>query len=172
MDIQIIAGSVSTLVFVFSNFLMVYKAYTTSDLESYSLGNLIFSNLGNLVYWVYISSLPFGPIWFMHAYYTVITALMLFWYFRFRHVKKDRIFAKSQNMGFSKNTQFSSSIKPDKNKNISNIQHEILLSSSIIECLCGCLVSLWDKTKDGDRLKHDGLKWSVRFSRENLQQVS
>lgn len=172
MDIQIIAGSVSTLVFVFSNFLMVYKAYTTSDLESYSLGNLIFSNLGNLVYWVYITSLPFGPIWFMHAYYTVITALMLFWYFRFRHLKKDIIFAKSQNMNLSKNTQFSSSIKRGKNNNVSPIHREVWSSNPIIECLCGCLVPLWNKIKDGKKLQHDEFKWLSRISRKDLLQVN
>ena len=81
---QIIAGMTSSTIFVFSNFLMLYKAIKTNDLKSYSLGHLAFSNLGNLIHWVYISSLPFGPIWFLHAYFTIVTALMLFWYFRYK----------------------------------------------------------------------------------------
>lgn len=81
---QIIAGMTSSTIFVFSNFLMLFKAIKTNDLKSYSPGHLALSNLGNLIHWVYITSLPFGPIWFLHAYFTIVTALMLFWYFRYK----------------------------------------------------------------------------------------
>jgi len=83
---QVIAGMTSSTIFVFSNFLMLFKAIKTSDLKSYSPGHLALSNLGNLIHWVYITSLPFGPIWFLHAYFTIVTALMLFWYFRYKRI--------------------------------------------------------------------------------------
>lgn len=78
---QSIAGATSTAIFVSSNLPMLFKAIKTKDLKSYSLGNLVLSNLGNLVHWVYIASLPFGPIWFLHGFYTLVTAVMLGWYF-------------------------------------------------------------------------------------------
>jgi hypothetical protein len=31
---------------------------------------------GNAIYWVYVSSLPVGPIWFLHAFSTVSALLM------------------------------------------------------------------------------------------------
>jgi hypothetical protein len=65
---------------------MLWKAYQTKDLKSYSLGYLVMGNAGNLVHWVYVSSLPFGPIWFLHGFYTLVTALMLFWYLRYEEV--------------------------------------------------------------------------------------
>ncbi len=84
IGLRVIAGMTSSTIFVFSNFLMLYKAIKTNDLKSYSFGHLALSNLGNLIHWVYIASLPFGPIWFLHAYFTIVTALMLFWYFRYK----------------------------------------------------------------------------------------
>jgi hypothetical protein len=41
------------------------------------------SNVGNAINWVYIASLPHGPVWWLHGFYTVTTALMLFWYVRY-----------------------------------------------------------------------------------------
>ena len=173
MDIQIIAGSVSTVIFVVSSFLMVYKAYATSDLESYSLGNLIFSNLGNLFHWIYISSLPFGPIWFLHAYYTLITALMLFWYFRFRYLKNKEFPTKLQEMVVSQIRQVSSLInQSEKNKKyVFDVQHVNLKSNPIIECLCGCLVALWNKIKNGEKLTQNEFTRFIRFSRDELSQA-
>ena len=83
IQMQVFAGGISTAMFISSNLPMAYKAYKTRDLNSYSLGHLVLSNLGNLIHWVYVSSLPFGPIWFLHGFYTLVTALMLIWYFRF-----------------------------------------------------------------------------------------
>lgn len=83
IQIQTIAGAASTGIFVSSNLPMLFKAIKTRDLKSYSLGNLVLSNLGNLIHWVYVTSLPFGPIWFLHGFYTLVTALMLIWYLRF-----------------------------------------------------------------------------------------
>jgi hypothetical protein len=173
MDIQIIAGSISTVVFVVSSIFMVYKAYATSDLESYSLGNLLFSNLGNLVHWIYISSLPFGPIWFLHAYYTLITALMLFWYFRFRSLRNNKFSTRLQEMVFSQNRQVPILVGQLANneKNIFNIQHVNLRSNPIIECLCGCLESLWNEIKNGERLTQNETARHIRVSWEDLSQA-
>lgn len=72
-----IAGTLSTILFVGSNLPMLYKAYRTQDLHSYSHLNIILANIGNLVYWVYVLSLPPGPIWLLHAFYTVTSLFML-----------------------------------------------------------------------------------------------
>ena len=83
IQLQYIAGATSTAIFVSSNLPMLFKAFKTRDLKSYSLSHLVLSNLGNLIHWVYIASLPFGPIWFLHGFYTLVTAVMLLWYFRY-----------------------------------------------------------------------------------------
>jgi hypothetical protein len=85
-QLQYIAGATSTTIFVSSNLPMLFKAIKTRDLKSYSLGHLVLSNLGNLIHWVYVASLPFGPIWFLHGFYTLVTAMMLLWYLRFELV--------------------------------------------------------------------------------------
>ncbi len=82
-NIQIVAGSISSLFFISSNLPMLVKAYQTKNMHSYSLINLLLTNVGNLVYWLYVSSLPIGPIWFMHSFYTVTSVLMLVCYQRF-----------------------------------------------------------------------------------------
>jgi hypothetical protein len=82
-QLQYIAGATSTAIFISSNLPMLFKAIKTKDLKSYSLGHLVLSNLGNLIHWLYISSLPFGPIWFLHGFYTLVTAVMLGWYYRY-----------------------------------------------------------------------------------------
>ena len=84
MDLAVFAGIVSTGLFAMSYLPMLVKAARTRDLSSYSLGNLATTNLGNLVYSVYVFSLPFGPIWLLHGFYLVASALMLLWFLRFR----------------------------------------------------------------------------------------
>jgi len=86
MDIrtlQVFAGFTSTAMFVSSNLPMLLKAYKTKNLKSYSLGHIVLGNLGNLVYWLYIASLPFGPVWILQGFFTLSAALMLFWYLRY-----------------------------------------------------------------------------------------
>lgn len=63
---------------------MVVKAARTKDLSSYSLGNIVLSNLGNLIHSVYVFHLPAGPVWVLHTFYLVTTALMLVWYLRYQ----------------------------------------------------------------------------------------
>jgi len=62
---------------------MLMKALRTKNLKSYSLGNILLSNLGNLIHSVYVFSLPAGPIWLLHIFYLVTTGLMLVWYLRY-----------------------------------------------------------------------------------------
>ncbi len=83
MDIELVAGITSSLIFVTSNLPMLFKAFRTKDLKSYSIGNIALSNLGNFIYWFYIAGLPFGPVWFLHGFNTLTTALMLGWYLRY-----------------------------------------------------------------------------------------
>jgi uncharacterized protein with PQ loop repeat len=85
MDIglPVLAGTVSTLIFASSMLPMLVKAARTKDLRSYSLGNIGLSNVGNVIHSVYVFHLPVGPIWALHTFYLVATALMLFWYLRY-----------------------------------------------------------------------------------------
>jgi len=78
-----LAGALSTVIFALSAMPMLAKAARTKDLGSYSLGNIVLSNTGNLVHSVYVFNLPPGPIWVLHSFYLVSTALMLVWYLRF-----------------------------------------------------------------------------------------
>ena len=89
-NIQLVAGMISTAIFTTSNIPMLVKAAKTHDLKSYSDINIALSNIGNLVYWVYIFQLPFGPIWFLHGFYTLSSALMFLLYFRYEGISFGR----------------------------------------------------------------------------------
>ncbi len=82
MDVTLpmLAGMVSTAVFVGSVLPMLHKAFRTRELSSYSFGNIALANLGNVVHSVYVFNLPPGPIWVLHAFYLVSSGLMLYWY--------------------------------------------------------------------------------------------
>jgi uncharacterized protein with PQ loop repeat len=84
MDLAVLAGVLSTGLFAMSYLPMLVKAARTKDLASYSLGNLAITNAGNAVHSVYVFSLPPGPIWFLHTFYLVASALMLMWFLRYR----------------------------------------------------------------------------------------
>ena len=83
-QVQMLAGSVAGLIFAAGSVDMVVKAWRTKDLRSYSLGYLVLNNVGDVFYWLYVASLPFGPIYFMHAFFTLVSLLMLIWYFTYR----------------------------------------------------------------------------------------
>ena len=83
MDMAVLAGSLSTAIFVGSALPMLLKAARTRDLDSYSRGQLVLSNLGNAVNSVYVFSLPLGPIWLLHAFNLVCTMLMLAWHLQY-----------------------------------------------------------------------------------------
>ena len=74
------AGLVSTVLFAVANLPMVVKAIRSGDLRSYSASALILGNIGNLVYTVYVVSLPVGPIWVLHGFYVTSMAIMLVLY--------------------------------------------------------------------------------------------
>jgi len=82
-NLPVIAGSISTIIFAFSTLPMLVKAFRTKDLSSYSLGNILLANVGNVVHSIYVFHLPPGPIWLLHSFYLVTTGLMLVWYLRY-----------------------------------------------------------------------------------------
>ena len=82
-SLQIFAGFASSMIFISSNLPMLFKAFKTKDLSSYSLGHLVLGNLGNTVYWLYVLSLPMGPVWFLQGFFSIASALMLFCYLRY-----------------------------------------------------------------------------------------
>ncbi len=83
LNVPTLAGLASTVIFAVSTLPMLVKAYRSRDLSSYSAGNIALANVGNAVYSVYVFSLPAGPIWALHSFYLVSSALMLGWYLRF-----------------------------------------------------------------------------------------
>ena len=85
MDINLpmIAGFISTALFALGTLPMLTKALRTKNLASYSLGNILMSNVGNLIYSIYVFNLPPGPIWFLHGYNLLSTGLMLVWYLKY-----------------------------------------------------------------------------------------
>jgi len=83
MNLPVIAGTISTTIFALSTLPMLLKALRTKDLRSYSLGNILLANVGNVIHSVYVFNLPFGPIWLLHVFNLVTTGLMLAWYLRY-----------------------------------------------------------------------------------------
>ena len=81
--IPMLAGITSTVIFAVSTLPTLVKAHRTHDLSSYSLSNMLLANVGNAVHSVYVFSLPPGPIWVLHGFYLVSTALMLAWFLRY-----------------------------------------------------------------------------------------
>jgi len=77
MDIPLIAGTASTVVFAVSNLPMLRKALRTRDVSSYSLPSMAMINVANAAYSLYVFSLPVGPIWALHTFYVVSCAIML-----------------------------------------------------------------------------------------------
>jgi uncharacterized protein with PQ loop repeat len=87
-DVAIIAGTVSTFIFVGSYLPMLVKAVRTKDLSSYSVLNLVLANIGNAVHSIYVFSLPAGPLWALHSFYLLASALMLVWWARFKRAAR------------------------------------------------------------------------------------
>jgi uncharacterized protein with PQ loop repeat len=86
MDIAIVAGTASTVVFAASNLPMLRKALRTGDVSSYSLASLVMINAANVVYSLYVFTLPVGPIWALHSFYVVSCGVMLWLCLRQRRV--------------------------------------------------------------------------------------
>ena len=83
INLPMIAGFISTTLFALGTLPMLTKAFRTKNLASYSLGNILMSNVGNLIYSIYVFHLPLGPIWFLHGYNLLSTGLMLVWYLKY-----------------------------------------------------------------------------------------
>lgn len=83
MELNMIAGTISTTVFALSHIPMLIKAAKTRSLSSYSFMYIIMNNVANVVHWFYVSTLPVGPIWFLHSFYTISAAMILIWYLRY-----------------------------------------------------------------------------------------
>ena len=83
MDMAVLAGSLSTAVFVGSTLPMLTKALRTRDVSSYSRGNLVLATVGNGLYAFYVFSLPPGPLWVLHLFHTLTTGVMLVWHLRY-----------------------------------------------------------------------------------------
>lgn len=79
----------STILFASSALPMVLRAIRTRDLASYSPANLVLANVGNAVHCIYVVHLPPGPIWFLHGFYVVTSALMLLWWLRFHSHQRE-----------------------------------------------------------------------------------
>ncbi len=82
-NLPTIAGFISTGLFAVGTLPMLAKAFRTRNLASYSLGNIALSNVGNVIYSLYVFNLPPGPVWFLHSYNLVTTGVMLVWYLRY-----------------------------------------------------------------------------------------
>ena len=85
MNLPMLAGTLSTVLFAVGMLPMLVKAARTRDLASYSPGNLVLSNVANAVHSVYVFNLPAGPIWVLHLAYVLASALMLVWWIRYGH---------------------------------------------------------------------------------------
>ncbi|MCP8998467.1 hypothetical protein NFC73_01770 [Pseudarthrobacter sp. RMG13] len=89
MNLPVLAGTLSTVLFAAGMLPMLVKAARTKDLASYSLGNLLLTNVANAVHSVYVFNLPAGPIWVLHLAYLLASALMLAWWLRYRDDGQD-----------------------------------------------------------------------------------
>ena len=83
-NVPVIAGIVSTGIFAVSTMPMVLKAARTRDLSSYSGGNLLLSNLGNVLYAIYVFSMPMGPAWALYGFNLTVSATMLVYWLQYR----------------------------------------------------------------------------------------
>jgi uncharacterized protein with PQ loop repeat len=88
VDVPVVAGAAATAVFAAGTLPMLIKAHRTKDVRSYSLGNIALANIGNVLYTLYVLHLPVGPVWALHAFHTISTGLMLFWYVRYAAVPR------------------------------------------------------------------------------------
>ena len=89
MNLPVLAGTLSTVLFAAGMLPMLVKAARTKNLASYSLGNLLLTNVANAVHSVYVFNLPAGPIWALHLAYLLASALMLAWWLRYREAGHD-----------------------------------------------------------------------------------
>ncbi len=82
-EFALFAGSAAAAIFMISQLPMLIKARRTKDLTSYSFANIGLANLGNVLYAVYVSQVPVGPVWAVHGFNLTTSGLMLVWYLRY-----------------------------------------------------------------------------------------
>jgi hypothetical protein len=127
--IAVLAGSASTAVFIASYLPMLVKAARTGDLASYSVGNLVLANVGNLVYSVYVFSLPIGPIWALHGFYLVGSfAMLAMWVGYRRRLARGRAGKSST----TKAGQASSSRRTVGGATVRNASRQMAVSSVVL----------------------------------------
>lgn len=80
MELQVAAGSISSVIFMMGTTTMVIRAWRTKDMQSFSATMLVLNNLGNFIHWIYVLSLPVGPIYVLQAFNTAATLFMLIWW--------------------------------------------------------------------------------------------
>jgi uncharacterized protein with PQ loop repeat len=117
--LAVLAGSVSTVVFIASYLPMLSKAARTHDLASYSAGNLVLANVGNAVYSIYVFSLPAGPIWALHSFYLLSSLAMLAMWVRYRR-------------GVARSGQESSSRRTVGGATVRNASRQTAVSSPVL----------------------------------------
>jgi uncharacterized protein with PQ loop repeat len=83
LDLPVLAGSLSTAMFVAAALPMLLKAVRTKEMASYSAGNLVMANVVNALYSLYIFSTPAGPAWVLHALNTSVGLLMIAGWLRY-----------------------------------------------------------------------------------------
>jgi uncharacterized protein with PQ loop repeat len=120
--VPVLAGMFSTMIFMSGTLSMLLKTWRTKDVDSYSLLSLILNNIGNIVYWVYILSLPVGPIYLLHGFYTLATVLMLVGYFLYRH-RPEAIERISQTLKRITTTQTKLAVQVDAKRHTQEIPH-------------------------------------------------
>jgi len=89
-NLPTIAGFISTALFALGTLPMLSKALRTKNLASYSLGNILLGNIGNIIYSIYVFHLPPGPVWFLHSYNLISTGLMLVWYLHYEGLPRQK----------------------------------------------------------------------------------
>ena len=80
----LIAGSISSALFIASTIPALAKVLHTKDMRSYRRSSLFIATLGNGMHWLYIVSLPIGPIYALHGFTTRSTTFMVVWSWKYQ----------------------------------------------------------------------------------------
>ena len=114
MNLPVLAGILSTVLFAAAMLPMLVKAARTKDLASYSFGNLMLTNVANAVHSFYVFNLPAGPIWILHLAYLLASVLMLAWWLRYRDGGQGRDSSQGTDRQPAKRQDSRQDSRPDK----------------------------------------------------------
>lgn len=81
-----IAGTIARLIFVISTIPSLTRVYRTRKGDRYSLASLWMATIGNALQWVYVLSLPPGPLYALPTWNTRSAALLRAWCIRYRRL--------------------------------------------------------------------------------------